>query len=109
MARKHITAADVTAGIERGATMRVDKVLNESGDLKSLKIADGNDALTMEIQRHRWGPHGYLKTADGNQTWWHASLGEINLLILHAERAVTVAELIEDLGECDEVRLANMA
>ena len=86
--------------------MIVNILNNEAGGLKSLEITDGQNVLTMEVRRDRWGTCGDLKAADGS-TWGHASVAEINLLILHARAARSVAALIEELGECDEKRLVR--
>lgn len=68
-------------------------------------ITDGRETLVLTVTKLGWTTLGRLHTADGCRSWSHNSVAAINLLILHARDFVTVAELLEDLGDCDETRL----
>lgn len=85
--------------------MQVDVINNEANGPKSIVITDGTETLSMIVKRDQFGTRGDLKTADGQRTWNHCSLAEINLLIHRARSFVTVKELTDDLGMCDEERL----
>lgn len=65
-------------------------------------ITDGRETLVLTVTKFDWMTFGTLRTADGCRSWAHNSVAAINLLILHARAAVTVRELLADLGDCDE-------
>lgn len=67
-------------------------------------ITDGRETLRLSVVKVNWMTLGTLRAADG-RTWAQNSVAALNLLILHARAAVTVAELLEDLGDCDETRI----
>ena len=67
-------------------------------------MTDGADTLVLSVMKIDWMTFGTLKTSDGLRSWAHNSVTAINLLILHARADVTVRQLLEDLGPCDESR-----
>jgi len=72
-------------------------------------FTDGTETLILSVVKLGWTTRGTLFTDDGLRSWSHNSVAAINLLILHAREFVTVRELLEDLGECDESRLLRAA
>jgi len=76
-------------------------------EIRGATLTDGIETLVLTVSKVGQNTFGVLRTADGKQSWAHNSVAAINLLILHARDFVTVAELLEDLGDCDETRIAK--